>query len=299
MVNFIGVLDKFYQISGLKINIQKSNVYGFGVSEEEIEAMSRLIGCSPGILPFTYLGIPIGSSMNYTVNWQKVIDKFKARLSTWKANLLSIGGRLTLIKAVLESVGIYYMSIFKCPETVLHEIERLREHSFWGGDQNLKKMSWIKWENILSSLEKGGLGVGSLKAFNLALLQKWRWRFVTQPNMLWVKLLKAIHGKESGLDLKGCSSNSVWAMIVGSLNTLHFSGIVTNDTFKCKVGDGASVRFWKDTWLGDEPLSIRYNRLFRLGSNEECLINERLVNGSWSWCWKRPITSGRTGSSLM
>ncbi|GKB83567.1 putative RNA-directed DNA polymerase [Tanacetum coccineum] len=228
MVNFIGVLDKFYQISGLKINIQKSNVYGFGVSEEEIEAMSLLIGCSPGILPFTYLGIPIGSSMNYTVNWQKVIDKFKARLSTWKANLLSIGGRLTLIKAVLESVG--------------------------------------------------GLGVGSLKAFNLALLQKWRWRFVTQPNMLWVKLLKAIHGKESGLDLKGCSSNSVWAMIVGSLNTLHFSGIVTNDTFKCKVGDGASVRFWKDTWLGDEPLSIRYNRLFRLDSNEECNIPN-----SWQW----------------
>ncbi|GJT77710.1 putative RNA-directed DNA polymerase, eukaryota, reverse transcriptase zinc-binding domain protein [Tanacetum coccineum] len=157
---------------------------------------------------------------------------------------------------------------------------------FWGGDQNLKKMSWIKWENILESLEKGDLGVGSLKAFNLALLQKWRWRFVTQLDMLWVKLFKAIRG--TCLDLKGCSSNGVWAKIVGSFNTLHSSGILANGILKCKVGDGASVRFWKDTWLGDEPLSIRYNRLFRLDSNEECLIKERLVNGSnildsWQW----------------
>ncbi|GKC22135.1 hypothetical protein Tco_1024285, partial [Tanacetum coccineum] len=254
IVNIIGVLEEFYQSSSLKINIQKSNVYGIRVSNKEIEAMSRFTGCSPGIPPFTYLGLPIGSSMNYTVNWQKVIDKFKARLSAWKANLLSIGGRLTLIKAVLGSIA---------------------------------------------SFEKGGLGVGSLKAFNLALLQKWRWRLVTQPDMLWVKLLKAIHGTEACLDLKGCSSNGVWAKIVGLFNTLHSSGILANGTLKCKVGDGASVRFWKDTWLGDEPLSIRYNRLFRLGSNEECLIKERLVNGSWSWSWKRLITSGRTGSSLM
>nr|GEX89743.1 putative nuclease HARBI1 [Tanacetum cinerariifolium] len=144
-------------------------------------------------------------------------------------------------------------------------------------------MSWIKWENILASFKKRGVGVGSLKAFNLALLQKWRWRFVTQPDMLWVNLLKAIHGTEAGLNLKGCSYNGVWEKIVGSFNTLHSSGILANGTLKCKVGDVASVRFWKDTWLSDEPLSIRYNRFFRLDSNEECLIKERLVNDGIDW----------------
>ena len=117
--------------------------------------------------------------------------------------------------------------------------------------------------------------------------------------MLWVKLLKAIHVKIAGLDFKGCGSNGVWAKSVGSFNTLHSSGIVTKGTLKCKVGDGSSVRFWKDTWLGDGPLSTRYNRLFRLDSNEECLVNERFVNGIWSWCWNRPVDSGRTGSSLI
>ncbi|GKD30477.1 hypothetical protein Tco_1241255 [Tanacetum coccineum] len=34
------------------------------------------------------------------------------------------------------------------------------------------KLIMIKWENALASFDKGGLGFGSLKAFNLALLQK-------------------------------------------------------------------------------------------------------------------------------
>ncbi|GJT50984.1 RNA-directed DNA polymerase, eukaryota, reverse transcriptase zinc-binding domain protein [Tanacetum coccineum] len=54
-------------------------------------------------------------------------------------------------------------------------------------------MAWVKWDIILASLDQGGLGVGSLKAFNLALLQKWRWRLVTKPDSLWVKVIKAIH----------------------------------------------------------------------------------------------------------
>ncbi|GKA46359.1 RNA-directed DNA polymerase, eukaryota, reverse transcriptase zinc-binding domain protein [Tanacetum coccineum] len=56
--------------------------------------------------------------MGRIINWKVLIDRFKARLSGWKANLLSIGGRLTLIKSVLGSLGIYYLSIFKASEAV-------------------------------------------------------------------------------------------------------------------------------------------------------------------------------------
>lgn len=37
-----------------------------------------------------------------------------------------MGGRLTLIKLVLGSIGIYYMSFFKVPEGVLKSLENLR-----------------------------------------------------------------------------------------------------------------------------------------------------------------------------
>ena len=110
--------------------------------------------CASGIVPFTYLGLPIGSNMNLVANWQIMIDRFRGKLSTWKANMLSIGGRLTLIKAVLGSLGIYYMSIFKCPESVLKSLEYIWASFFWGGSGDQKKMAWIKWDNILAFLIK-------------------------------------------------------------------------------------------------------------------------------------------------
>ncbi|GKG54530.1 hypothetical protein Tco_0560185 [Tanacetum coccineum] len=66
MENIIRVMQVFYLALGLKINISKSNVYGIGVSSEEIEDMARATGCASGSLPLVYLGLPIGSNMNLT-----------------------------------------------------------------------------------------------------------------------------------------------------------------------------------------------------------------------------------------
>ncbi|GJZ80826.1 putative RNA-directed DNA polymerase, eukaryota, reverse transcriptase zinc-binding domain protein [Tanacetum coccineum] len=82
------------------------------------------------------------------------------------------GGRLTLIKSVLGSLGIYYLSIFKVPEIVVKSLESLRVAFFWGGHEHTKKIAWVKSSNTLASLDKGGFGAGSLKAFNKALLLK-------------------------------------------------------------------------------------------------------------------------------
>nr|GEZ08071.1 hypothetical protein [Tanacetum cinerariifolium] len=110
MDNIIRALQAFYLASGLKINIHKSNVYGTGASSEEVSDMARVTGCAAGIILFIYLGLPIGSNMNRTANWNKLVDLFRSKLSPWKANLLSIEGRSTLIKSVLGSVAIYYMT---------------------------------------------------------------------------------------------------------------------------------------------------------------------------------------------
>ncbi|GJW43854.1 RNA-directed DNA polymerase, eukaryota, reverse transcriptase zinc-binding domain protein [Tanacetum coccineum] len=56
--------------------------------------------------------------------------RFQSKLSLWKANLLSIGGRYTLIKDVLGSLGIYYFSIFKVLESVIISLERSRPMLF-------------------------------------------------------------------------------------------------------------------------------------------------------------------------
>ncbi|GJS39908.1 RNA-directed DNA polymerase, eukaryota, reverse transcriptase zinc-binding domain protein, partial [Tanacetum coccineum] len=167
-----------------------------------------------------------------------------------------------------------------------------------GGDKDNTNMPWVKWDTILASLDQGGLGVGSLKAFNLALLQKWRWRLITKPNSLLVKVIKAIHGVEAGFDEKGCYTNGTWADIVGSTNYLHSGNIIPKGTIRFKVGCGNNIRFWKDIWIGESPLCSRFNRLFRLDLDENCTINEWLISSNWIWHWRRSVTFERTEEML-
>ncbi|GJS65193.1 putative RNA-directed DNA polymerase, eukaryota, reverse transcriptase zinc-binding domain protein [Tanacetum coccineum] len=125
-----------------------------------------------------------------------------------------------------------------------------------GGSGDNKKMSWIKWENILASHDKGVLGIGSLKAFNLALLQKWRWRLVTISDSLWARVVKVIHGVDTGMELKGYNSS------------------------------------------GNGPLSTRYNRLFHLDANPNCMLANRVSDDTWTWNWKRQRLGSRNEESL-
>ncbi|GJY39140.1 reverse transcriptase domain, reverse transcriptase zinc-binding domain protein [Tanacetum coccineum] len=121
---------------------------------DNLQSMAHLVGYLAGTFPFSYLGLPIGKSMKYKDSWNLMEDKFKAKLSKWKANLLSIGGRLALTKSVLGSLGIFYFSIFKAPETILNTLERLRAKLFEGGDKDHTNMAWVKWDTILASLDQ-------------------------------------------------------------------------------------------------------------------------------------------------
>ncbi|GJT34824.1 putative RNA-directed DNA polymerase, eukaryota, reverse transcriptase zinc-binding domain protein [Tanacetum coccineum] len=277
--NVIRIFKVFFIASSLKINIHKSSIYGIRVASDDVQIMAANTGCSAGTLPLTYLGLPIGSNMSLIVNRKPLVDKFCLKLSSWKANLLSYSGRLTLIKAVLGSLGIYFFSLFKAPVAVLKALESARASFFWGGGStDSKKLSWVKWSNVLASLDKGGLAIGSLNSFNLALLHKWRWRFFASPDSLWVKIIKALHGNEGGFDLHGCNFRGIWSKIVGTSNYLHSSSILPMDSIRFQVGYGSLIRFWKDIWLGNSPLYTRFTRLFRLEQDKDCLVMDQEIS---------------------
>nr|GFA01108.1 RNA-directed DNA polymerase, eukaryota, reverse transcriptase zinc-binding domain protein [Tanacetum cinerariifolium] len=135
----------------------------------------------------------------------------------------------------------------QAPEMVIKSLGSLRANFFWGSHESSKKLSCVKWSNTLASFDKGGLGVGCFSAFNKVLLLKWRWRLFNFPNSLWVQVIKAFLGNEAGIDVGGCQTSGTWAKIIGTINHLHSSGIVPLNSIRFKVGNGSSIRFWKDT----------------------------------------------------
>lgn len=51
----------------------------------------------------------------------------------------------------------------------------------------------MAWSKIIKEKDRGGLGVGSLKATNTALLAKWLSRFKANNSSLWVRVISSIH----------------------------------------------------------------------------------------------------------
>lgn len=105
----MGILQCFQESSGLKVNLAKSRLYGVGVESSVVENVAINFHCSHDSLPFFYLGLPVGRHMRKEASWNGVIDSFVKRLTSWKSRLLSIGGRLTLVKAVLWSLPVFYL----------------------------------------------------------------------------------------------------------------------------------------------------------------------------------------------
>jgi hypothetical protein len=189
------VLILFERISGLKVNFHKSMLFGVNVNDSWLHEAASVMRCKHGCLPFTYLGLPIGGNPRRIQFWLPLIEKIRKRLSGWKCKNLSIGGRLILLKSVLSSIPVYFLSFFKAPSGIISFLESIFCHFLWGGCEENKKISWIKWDTICAHRERGGLGVRRVKDFNYALLGKWVWRCLEEVRVYGVACRKRNIGR--------------------------------------------------------------------------------------------------------
>ncbi|XP_071687864.1 uncharacterized protein [Rutidosis leptorrhynchoides] len=129
-------------------------------------------------------------------------------------------------------------------------------------------MAWIKWDQVLNSFSRGGLNIGSLKAFNLALIIKWRWRYLSSSDDMWVKVIKVIH--------------------VFFLKIIFIWRLETEE-----------MSFWHDSWCGSSSLVSRFNRLYHLDINRLESVADKWVEGEWRWVWLREEIGSRNLTSLL
>ncbi|KAK2457421.1 hypothetical protein QL285_004692 [Trifolium repens] len=298
------VLRSFEIVSGLKVNFHKSKLYGVNLEDSFLSASLSFLHCEVDSIPFRFLGIPVGANPRRKGTWAPIVDSLRKRLSVWSGRNLSIGGRVTLINSVLSSLPLYFFSFFKAPVGVLKDLVCIQRRFLWGGGLDTKKMCWVSWDRICQPKDRGGLGIKNLAIFNSSLLCKWKWRCLVDSEAPWHDLLKFRYGSLVANFLYGdgrerINHASVWWRDIWNLGGEDDGGWFGHN-ITSTLGDGTVILFWKDTWIGTEPLYTRYAELYEKSSQQNCSISMMgfWENAAWKWnfVWSDILTNNELAS---
>jgi Reverse transcriptase (RNA-dependent DNA polymerase) len=169
------LLDTFGNISGLKINMQKSELLVTSTTSSQVQQLAALIQCKSGTFPLKYLGPPLSDKQIPRQFFKQLIDGIQDTLPGWQAEYLSLAGREILVNAVLSAKTVYFMSLYLLPKWVIKAIDNIRRRFMWHRHKSddKKPMCLVNWGIVTMSKQNGGLGIRDLHIMNQSFLAKW------------------------------------------------------------------------------------------------------------------------------
>lgn len=278
-----GILGTFCQSTGLKVNFNKSCMVPINVSAEKAEQLAGVFGCQIGQMPFTYLGLPLGTTKPRIEHYAPFMSKTERRLTSTSC-MLTQADRLQLVNSVLSSLPTYMMCTLQIPAAVMEYIDRARKHCLWrGSDINAKNKPLVAWKRVSKPKDKGGLGVINLRNQNKALLLKHLDKFYNQKQVPWVRLIWTTYYSNGKIPHAVPEKGSFWWKDIMRLWDI-FRDIAT-----CSVGNGKTILFWTDHWNG-HLLQDKFPRLFSFAKDKSISVAKFLANPSIGQQFHIPLT---------
>lgn len=265
-----GILMDYAQSIGLKINFQKTTLIPINVDPLLASQLANLLQCSVGKMPFTYLGLPLGTTKPTVLDMMPLVDSMERRLSTTLC-LMSIGAKLQLVNSVLSSLAVYAMCSIRLPPKIIEHLDKLRRYCLWRKKQGeeVKCNSLAAWNMVCKLKDKGGLGIIDIKLQNTALLLKQLHKFYNHADLPWVELVWESYYTESVPHASDTCGSFWWREL------MKLSGIYRGIT-KASVGIGDAVLFWKDLWL-DQVLDEAYPRAASFAKSPDSSVHSVLT----------------------
>ena len=119
---------------------------------------------------FSLLGIQFSVNLNDIphINFDIAMTKVKTELKSWKVRLLSLLGRITVLKTLILPKFIHLFSCLPAPLSILVEINTIFYKYLWNG-----KPDKVKRDTICKDYCEGGLKM--INAINFEKAQKLKW----------------------------------------------------------------------------------------------------------------------------
>ena len=197
-------LNNFAVVSGLKINVNKTEVLPLGSSEllesgklhlEWVDKSTRVLG----------IHICKYNTDMVECNYGEILGKLRSKLSVWKMRNLSLLGKITIIKVLGISQLVYLFSMLPSPPLeFFNELDNILYKFLWSNSNDR-----IKRRTIIGPLNMGGLNMVDTKLFNRAIKLGWIPKLINNRGKWCNYLLDKFPINESIDDIKYILSSNI------------------------------------------------------------------------------------------
>ena len=184
------ILQDFYEISGLKTNVDKTIAYKLGRNPDFNFPLDHL-GLTWGKLPINLLGLTISDDDEVTKaeNFSTKIEGIDVLTKIWCRRNLSMKGKLSIINTLLIPKLIYPCTILDVPQDIITTAMNTIRTFFW----NWKRPK-IRLETLIRKIDNGGIKYPCLDCKVKAWKTLWAIRALKfeKNDPLWVRIVNEL-----------------------------------------------------------------------------------------------------------
>lgn len=196
-------------------------------------------------MPFTYLGLPLGTTNPTIQEYTPLLSKIEKRLSGISRHL-SYNGRLILVNSVFSALHFLYLQLED--PTSDHQANRClqKKNYLWSkGDISRRGTYLVAQEIATKPKDQGGLGIIDIQSQNNALLMKFMDKFYNKADLPWVSLTwsKLYANTQTPPHARSTVGSFWWKYIMHLFNMFQKFAI-------CNPSNGTTAQFQADKWSG-------------------------------------------------
>ena len=170
-------------------------------------------------------------------------------------------------------MNIFQLLVIDPPKWLIKAIDKLRRGFLWCNDELATEgRCLVRWAAICRPLEYGDLGITDLDRKATALRVRWLWQAWVHPDKAWAGL---------------------------PLNIDAHARTLFNAAVAFELGNGQTILFWKDPWLGDHALEMMLPELFKICTLRSATVAQALTDDKWMRHFKRGLTSAALHQFLL
>lgn len=253
----LDLLGKFCILSGEKLNPSKSQIiFSNGIDNISRDEICDITGFKATLLPITYLGVPLYKGRTLVCHFQYLRDRMQKRIMGWAKRLLSMGGRIEIVRSVLSAMSIHAMLTLPVPLTVIDSMVTIMSAFIWDTNGESRR-HWISGTRLCTPKECGGLAIRHPRLMMQTFHAKRAWDFVISDS-LWARFARSRFRE-------GQSGSPLWNAISPFITNVKSLGT-------WKLGNGNTACGDIGLFYGiSVPSYIRYSSVRSIMNNPGCI----------------------------